>query len=543
MEKDKIVYDFYGRKSQEDEDRQVLSLEAQEKECREFASKNGIKVRKFWLESFSAKEPGREKFNALMLDVEQGLVNGILSWHPDRLSRNSVDGGKLIYHLDKGLLKDLQFPTYHFDNTPQGKWMLNIQFGQSKYYVDALSVNVKRGNRMKLEKGWRPGTAATGYLNDKVEKTIIADPDRFSLMQRAFRSIIDGQLTPVEALEKLNNQWGYRTLKTKRMGGRPLANSSFYRILSNPFYCGIIVSNGKEYPGRHPKMISEEDFDKLQVILGKKGKARPQKHDFALTGAIRCGECGSMVTAETKSKLNRTTNNVETYTYYRCSKKNKNIKCTQAYIRDFDLEHQVDTYLEGISIHEDFKNWALKYLDYANQNEAKTEELSFEGLHKLQEDSRKQLRNLTQLRIKEQIDEELYIEEKERIAKEINHLEELLAETNRQADQWVELTEETFNFACYAREHFKNGDSKTKREIFSKIGSNFTLKDKVLGLDLNKQYFAFTKEFEQDFERLEMNKKRLNSLEKDGLRPKSDHWLGDRDSNPGSRFQRPLSYH
>jgi len=182
MQNSQNLYDIYCRKSQEDEDRQVLSLEAQEKECREYAAKNGIKIRKLLLESFSAKSPGRKQFSTMMQDIADGKIQGILAWHPDRLSRNSVDGGLIIYYLDQGCLKDLVFPTYHFENNPQGKWMLNIQFGQSKYYIDSLSVNVKRGNRLKLEKGWRPNMAPAGYLNNKEDKTIIADPIRFLML-------------------------------------------------------------------------------------------------------------------------------------------------------------------------------------------------------------------------------------------------------------------------------------------------------------------------------------------------------------------------
>jgi DNA invertase Pin-like site-specific DNA recombinase len=85
-----------------------------------------------------------------MLDrICLGEAQGILAWHPDRLARNSVDGGRIIYLLDTGKLKDLKFPTFWFDSTPQGKFMLNIAFGQSKYYIDNLSENIRRGQSGK----------------------------------------------------------------------------------------------------------------------------------------------------------------------------------------------------------------------------------------------------------------------------------------------------------------------------------------------------------------------------------------------------------
>jgi len=68
-------------------------------------------------------------------------------------ARNSIDGGRIIYLVDTGKITTLKFPTFWFDPTPQGKFMLSIAFGQSKYYVDNLSENIKRGIRQKLRNG------------------------------------------------------------------------------------------------------------------------------------------------------------------------------------------------------------------------------------------------------------------------------------------------------------------------------------------------------------------------------------------------------
>ena len=119
-----------------------------------------------------------------MARIEAGEAEGLVAWHPDRLARNSVDGGRIIYLLDIGRLKDLKFATYTFENTPQGKFMLSIIFANSKYYVDALSENIRRGNRTKVENGWLPGMARIGYLNDKDTKTIVPDPERFALVRQ-----------------------------------------------------------------------------------------------------------------------------------------------------------------------------------------------------------------------------------------------------------------------------------------------------------------------------------------------------------------------
>src|SRR3990167_3381533 len=145
-----LKYFGYCRKSTDEKDKQILSIEQQIYELKEFAARENLEINEFFTEAQTAKEPGRKVFNNLLKLVEKGFAQGIVSWHPDRLARNSIDGGKIIYFLDTGQLQDLKFPTFWFQNTPQGKFMLNIAFGQSKYYVDNLSENVKRGLMQKL---------------------------------------------------------------------------------------------------------------------------------------------------------------------------------------------------------------------------------------------------------------------------------------------------------------------------------------------------------------------------------------------------------
>jgi DNA invertase Pin-like site-specific DNA recombinase len=140
-------YIAYCRKSRDEVDKQVLSIEAQIAELKEFAKREKLEVVEFIEEAKTAKMLGREQFAEVLKKIEKGYANGIVAWHPELLARNSMDGGKIIYLLDTGKLIDLKFPTSWFENTPQGKFMLSIAFGQSKYYVDNLSENVKRGLR------------------------------------------------------------------------------------------------------------------------------------------------------------------------------------------------------------------------------------------------------------------------------------------------------------------------------------------------------------------------------------------------------------
>lgn len=183
---------LYARKSTDVEDKQVLSIEAQLAELREYAAREKLLVIEELVEKQSAKIPGRPIFNEMIDRIEKDEASGIVSWHPDRLARNSVDGGKLIYLVDTGKIKALKFPQFWFESTPQGKFMLNIAFGQSKYFVDSLSENTKRGLCQKVRRGELPSLAPVGYLNDPRTKTIVVDRKKAPVIIQSFEMFATG---------------------------------------------------------------------------------------------------------------------------------------------------------------------------------------------------------------------------------------------------------------------------------------------------------------------------------------------------------------
>lgn len=348
-----VRYIAYCRKSTDEADRQILSIEAQIVELKEFAIRENLHIVEFITESKTAKDPGREKFELVLQKIESGFADGILSWHPDRLARNSIDGGKIIYLVDTGKLKDLKFPVFWFDNTPQGKFMLSIAFGQSKYYVDNLSENVKRGIRQKLRNGVYPSKAPLGYENDRNTHKIVVYPKIAKLIKEAFEMFLKEK-----SFSNVSRFFFKKGIKSRF--GKPLDITQIGNILTNRFYVGIFRYSGELHKGIHKTIISKALFDQVQEKLKSREKPRKNGLKFVFRGLASCGECGSGVTAEIHTKYYKRTDRKVDYVYYHCT--NKDEKCSQdAYLREEEFESQIRQAISDVALP---INWKEKWFSW-----------------------------------------------------------------------------------------------------------------------------------------------------------------------------------
>ena len=519
-------YFIYCRKSSEAEDRQVLSIESQTRELEQIAARFNLPVVEILIESKSAKDPGRPVFNAMMQRLYRGEAAGIICWKLDRLARNPVDGGAIIWAIKQHGIK-IMTPAQSYAREDDNVILMYIEFGMAQKYVDDLSKNVKRGLKTKIENGWYPGVAPIGYLNNTNKLTgeniVIRDPDRFPLIRLMWDFMLTGLYTPPKILEIANKEWGFRTRPTRKMGGKPLCMSAIYQVFTKPFYYGRFEyprKSGQWYQGRHEPIITEAEYDRVQVLLGRSGNPRPKTGvAFAFTGLIHCGECDSRVTAEEKHQIicsrchmkfayrnrnacpgceipiEKMTGAVFLhYTYYHCTK-SQNPKCTQKSVTGKDLNQQIDRYLKRIQISERFKDWAIKYLHELHEKESMARNDIINSQQKAYQLCLGQIDNLVRLKTSagnvdgSLLSDEEYGRQRLALLKEKAGLEEMLRDAGHRIEQWLDLSEKTFEFACTVRDRFGKGDAKTKKEILLTIGSNLTLRHKILSIEAKKPFF------------------------------------------------------
>lgn len=520
--KSPIRYFIYARKSSESEDKQVASVPSQIKELEVLAKQKNLDVVSILTEEMSAKAPGRPVFNQMMLDIQRGKAQGIICWKLDRLARNPVDGGQIGWLLQQSIIKHIQ--TYQREYFPADNvLMMNLEFGMANQFVLDLSVNTKRGMKNKASEGWYPHKPPLGYLNNKHKlpelPPIYNDTDSFLLMKQLWKTLLEKQCS-ISSLYQKSIDIG---LVTDR--GQPIARSKFYALFQNPFYYGYFSWKGELYPGNHEPMISKAEFDFVQEIISGNKPSFYGNHVFPFTGMIKCGECGASITAENKTKHQKN-GNIHHYTYYHCAK-SINPECSQKTIGDTDLEKQIIEMLDNIEIPPEFHEWAIKYL----QEEQGKETVDREDILKLQQKKLnacvKKKDSLFEMRINNEIDAGEYRQRKELLIEEEQKLGQLIADTHNRARTWLDNAEQLFSFAETAKTRFETGSLIEKREILACLGSNLTLMDRELSIQLKsplKIIATLASEVQALHSRLEPLQGKTEQRDMEVLYAKNEEW-------------------
>lgn len=543
----KIKYFAYVRKSTEGMERQALSIPAQKDKLTEIFGNLDIE---FVEDRGSAFKPfNRPNFAKMLERMRAGERTGLVAWHPDRLSRNEKDAGEITYMIRTGVIEDLKLATYHFENTPEGIWMLQMALSQSQYESAKKGRDVKRGLLQSIKAGFYPAPAPIGYLDDKFtergKKMKKPDTERWGIVRKMFDLMLTGEYTTAQIRKKANEEWGLRGFYGKKM-----SSSGIYNLFTRPFYYGEFeypLGSGNFYQGNHKPMITREEFERIQKLLGRTNTVRMKKHEIAYRGPIKC-VCGAMITAEEKEK-HQQNGNVHNYTYYHCTRK-KDPNCKQPAIEEKELEKQIAAEISKITIPADFKVWALGKLKKLNSQEIEDREQIYGSQRREYEASVRKIDNLIDMRANGEITEEEFKDRKQVALTEKGKFQELLKDTDNRIDKWLEVAERGFNFAEKAAEIFADAQDENnleaKKEIFASLGSDLVLNNKKLFISWDNLLFPMQemkKEVKKIKTRLEPAKSVAFARDLGEIYDKNSRLLGCKDSNLDTQDQNLMSYH
>lgn len=474
-------YIAYYRKSTDTEDRQVLSLDGQAEVVRNYAKREELNIAEEIRESYSAKKPGRPKFNEMIKRVKKGEFDGIIAYKLNRLTRNYADLGALAELIESGIeIHDTSYGVYKDDSN--SFIMIGVNAALASAKIKGLSEDVKRGLKQKREIGWFPSYAPTGYVNNKIDKTIEIDPKRAPYIKKAFQLYDTGKYSLKSLAKNLYNE-GFKT----RDNADHISKTTLERILKNPFYYGYFRYNEELFEGKHTPLVSKELWDRVQDRLeGKAQRKGPKKHVFKYRGFLTCGECGCSITAEKQKG----------HIYYRCTKSKGN--CSQPYIREEELEIQLAEIFDPIKIEKktsEFIMERMKELYKEDKQEQKkiTKNLKIKLTH-LKKEKKKLFRKMVNDQIE---DKEMYKELKRDIDNKIIEISEQISKLSQNTYDWLEQSSNLLKLANSAKKLFLEGTKAQKRQLLNSVSSNRTLMDKKVRFSLKKPFDILAKGHER----------------------------------------------
>ena len=536
MSKEKFF--IYARKSTDRGDNQIESLPDQIKFLRRIAQEKGLNVVDIIQEAKSAKKPyNRPKFTEMITRIQAGEANGIICWKLDRLARNPIDAGTISWSLQEGIIK--RIVTFEKEYLPEDNvLMMSVEMGMANQYSKDLSTNVSRSVVSKFEKGEYPSRAPIGYMNVRESKKkayIQNDPERFDLVRKMWDLMLTGAYNPQQICDIANKEWGLKTRPRGKFVSKNLSYSHIYKLFTNIFYAGYLEYRGTQYEAAHEAMVTLEEFDRVQKLLGARGKTRAQTNEFSYTGIIPCSECGCSITAEIKTKAIKSIGQTKKYTYYHCTHRKKDYHCNQRKNTSVEkLEEQIIERLDETQMFPEFYEFAKNKLKRINEEEFKEKKLITKSLQEEVLKCDEKLERLLDSKIEGLIDSVKYVEKKEEISRQKALVSEKLDVAEKKIIDWSDLLGRAVDYVMFAKLTIEQGTPKERRETLLSIGKNLSMENGILSVgDLfwRKPFVEIAKSYKQKNARLEPAFSRSGIEERDTNNSLEQDWWTRQDSN------------
>ncbi|HAX92279.1 MAG TPA: resolvase [Rhodospirillaceae bacterium] len=323
---------IYTRKSSEEGlDMEFNSLDAQREACEAYILSQKAEG---WTAlpasyddgGFSGGTLERPALKKLMEDIERGLVDSIVVYKIDRLSRSLMDFVKMVEVFDRHKVTFVSITQSFNTTTSMGRLILNILLSFAQFEREVIGERIRDKFAASRRKGmWMGGCPPLGY--DVISRKLIVNPHEALLVREIFESFTQsescvGIVRQLGAAGRTTKAW--TTQDGRHHEGKHIDKQYIYRILHNRVYLGEAVHKGTSFPGEHKAIIDPPLWDETHRILARapqtRGNISRTRQPSLLRGLVWCKCCGSAMTPSSTSIRARGAS----YRYYVCVKSLRN---------------------------------------------------------------------------------------------------------------------------------------------------------------------------------------------------------------------------
>lgn len=398
----------------------------------------------------------------------------------DRLSRNVFDKRISILY-ERALCDQIEL---HFVSDGQiinsrisavEKFQFSISLGLAKYYSDAISDNVKRAMEQKLRKGEWLSKAPFGYkniTNEDGNTDIVVDEFASVIVKDAFQLYATGGFSMELLCKKLKDLYGVEWPK-----------GYLGKMLNNPFYHGVMVIKGKEYPHRYQPIIAKALFDQVnQVIDGFKKK--PFKYagkPYIYRGLLRCAHCGLAITPE-KHKG---------HVYYHCTQYNG--KHGAKWLREEEITEQLARVFKNLQMPQEIVQQIAETLNEVQQGKVDFHNKEFDKLTKEQKNLTNMLDSLYMDKLRGRITEKEYDRFYQSLRDQVSLITIRVEQLQEAEDNYFITAKYVLELVNRAYELFLGSEVEEKRQLIKLVLSNLRVDDENVVWDVQKPFDLFLK--------------------------------------------------
>jgi site-specific DNA recombinase len=422
-----------------DYDREGLSLPAQrDSGTGKATSKDASVVREYVEAGVSGGSLVKRKaFRQMLKDIEELQdIDYVIVWSVSRWARNQEDYWAARGLINRAGAKLISVKEPIGEDTSYGVTIEGVMAAVAAGRRLEIAEEVMQGINRKLQVGGLPGRAPLGYLNIREPlpqggevRTVAIDETRADLIRWAFETYATG-LYSLNDIETLLAARGLRSRGDRRNASKPLNHSSVHKLLSNPFYAGIITYRGKTYTGRHEPLISEDLFDQAQAVLKAHylSGERDRKHSHYLKGSVFCNGCNCRLT------YSRNTGNGGTYEYFVCPNRQRR-QCSQAAQRVESVEAAIEQHYRTVQFSPADRDRVRAAVEQHLAQLATISQQEIDHCQQLLTTLKVQERKLLDKHYQDAISDELFQDEAKRIKRERKDAEAITARLSLRHDE------------------------------------------------------------------------------------------------------------